>query len=323
MKIIKFIFSSLLAFSLIAGTTVFIFLETFDTDQYLPQITKKASFALGRSISIGHLGLVFSLQGIALDAGPVIIADDNDFTAQPFIKIDKVRISLDIRSLIFHREIHITGVLLKSPQIHFIRNQEGLLNIQSIGHKDHLFVIASPKGESLLPAGKTSPQENVLHHGVSVNDHETGNIDTIKFIKIQDAAISFIDQSQAFPLDLWLTDINANLDGFSLSKPFGLSLDASLYSEMPNVHLSSRMFLDLTKRTVQLDELKLGADLSQVRINALKYISPQMADSPFLRDIAGIVQLNITHFGIVTPGVPEVNGDLSITGGIIKDFNII
>ena len=82
------------------------------------------------------------------------------------------------------------------------------------------------------------------------------NSDDIKSIRIQDASISFIDQSQSMPLDIWLTNINGNINDFSMSQPFRLSLDASLYSNVPNVPL------DLSKRSVQISDLKLHMDLS-------------------------------------------------------------
>ena len=133
MKIIRIILFCLLGLSLIACSGIFIFFQTFDTDQYLPQITNKVSLALGRPVSIGHVGLGISARGITLDAGPVTIADDSGFTTQSFVRIDRVRISLDLRSLILHREIHITDLILQSPQIHFIRSQEGNINVRSIG----------------------------------------------------------------------------------------------------------------------------------------------------------------------------------------------
>ena len=132
MKIVRIIFFTLLALSLIVCAGIFIFFKTFNTDQYLPQITQKASFALGRPVSITGVGLGFSLRGITLDAGPVTIADDPDFTTQPFIKVDRVRVSLDLRALILRREIHITDILLQSPRIHFIRSQEGNFNCSSV-----------------------------------------------------------------------------------------------------------------------------------------------------------------------------------------------
>ena len=77
------------------------------------------------------------------------------------------------------------------------------------------------------------------------------------------------------PLDIWLTNINASLNDFSLSKTFRLSFDAS-----PLV---------------------------------FKGISPGMPDSPIFKNIRGVVQLN----------TGRLEGDIIITDGVIKNFNII
>ncbi len=325
MKIIRIIFFSLLALSLIAGTGIFIFFETFDTDQYLLQITKKASLALGRPVSIAGAGLGFSEQGITLDAGPLTIADDLDFTRQPFIKVDRVRISLDLRSLILRREIHITNILLQSPQIHFIRSQEGRINARSIGQAsrsagDKTAVIASPSPRIIVPPagliailkGQAIPERTNF-----TKSKELG------LLKIQDASISFIDQSHGRPLDIWLSNINASLNDFSLSKPFQLSFDASLYSNDPNVHGSARVFLDLSKQSVRISDLRLHTDLSRLDIEQLKGISPGMSDNPIFRNTTGVVQFNMPNLEIGPSGVLAANGDIIITDGVIKNFNII
>jgi hypothetical protein len=279
MKIVRIIFFSLLALSLIACAGIFIFLGTFDTDQYLPQITTKASLVLGRPVSIGHVGLGFSLRGITLDAGPVTIADDLDFTTQPFIKVDRARISFDLRPLIFQREIHVTDILLQSPRIHFIRSLEGNINIRSIGKKSYSLPLAPPMAG--LVVGKDRKGEEK-----SKGERPLFPVLNIKSIEIQDASISFIDQSQTMPLDIWLSNINANLDDFSLSKPFRLSFDASPF--------------------------------------VFKGVSPGMPDSPIFKDISGRVQLNMAHWKIGAPGDFEAaNGDMIITDGVVKNFNII
>jgi hypothetical protein len=227
MKIIRIILFTLLALSLIVCFGIFIFFETLDTDQYLPQITKKASLALGRPVSITGVGLGFSLRGITLDAGPVTIADDLSFTTQPFIEVDRVRMNLDLRLLILRRKIHITDVLFQSPRIHFIRSQEGNFNVRSIGKElyplplagrdregeekpivlSHPHLTSPIKGEEsdnrvLLPDTRRSSRQRPI----------IGPFDVIKSVKIQDASISFIDQSQDMPLDIWLSNINASLD---------------------------------------------------------------------------------------------------------------
>jgi len=267
MKIIKIIFFSFLALSLIVCTGIFIFSETFDTDQYLAQITKKASLALGRPVAIGHLGLGFSSRGITLDAGPLTIADDAAFTTQPFIKVDRVRISLDLRPLILRHEIHITDILFQSPQIHFIRSREGNINgpIQPPG------LTNSTPGVGVVKINMSNATTGALgKEKASAFLATKQSFDTIKSIKIQDGSISFIDQSQGMPLDIWLSNINA-----SLSKTLRLSFNAS-----PLV---------------------------------FKGTSPGMPDSPIFKNIAGVVQLNTAH----------LEGNIAITDGVIKNFNII
>jgi AsmA family len=320
MRIIKNIFFSLLALSLIVCTGVFIFFETFDTDPYLLPMTNKASLALGRPVSIGHVGLGFSSRGITLDAGPLTIADDKGFTTQPFIKVDRVRISLDLRTLFLKRDIHITEILLQSPQIHFIRSLEGNINARSITQASrpagvNTAVNAGPGVSVVVPAASGSAPENAPRNDA----RKAFPAINIKSIKIQDASISFIDQNQGMPLDIWLSNINATLNDFSLSKPFRLSFNASLYSNDPNVHGSALVSLT----PVRVSNLSLHMDLSQVDIKGLKGISPEMYHSPALKKIMGAVQLNMVHLDVGASGDFEARGDLIITNGVIKNFNIL
>jgi hypothetical protein len=269
MKIIRIILFSLLALSLVISAGVFIFFQTLDTDQYIPQVTKKVSRILGRSVSIGNLGLGLSLQGITLDAWPLIISDDPRFTAQPFIKVDKVRLWLDLGSLVLRREVHIKEILLQSPQIHFIRSLEGDINARSIGRTARTIVVPAPR----LPARQEVGMAGFSSSAIQARGQFPI---TIKSIKIQDASISFIDQNQNFPLDIWLLDINANINNFSFSKPFQLSFNASPL--------------------------------------LLKGISPGESDSFISKNITGVVQLNMPYSG---------HGNIVMTGGVIKNFNII
>jgi len=275
MKIIKIIFFTLLALSLISGTCIFIFLQIFDTDQYLPTITKKASLALGRPVSIGHLSLGLSLRGITLDAGPLTVADDTVFTAQPFILVDRARISLDLRSLVLQRKIHISNILLQSPQIHIIRSQEGNFNIRSIGQTSQS---AGGSVDSLALAGK-APQGESSTIVSSPARMASPNIE------IQDAAVSFIDQNQTMPLDLWLMHINASLDDFSLSSPFQIVFGAAPL--------------------------------------LLKGISPGDPDSPIFKNITGVVQINMSGLQMGPSSGPTASGDINLTGGVFKNFNLI
>ncbi len=240
MKIISNIFLSLLALCLVACTGIFILFQVFDASPYLPQLTQRVSVALGRPVSIGGLGLGFSSTGITLDAGPVIIADDSNFTQQPFIKVDKISFMPDIKALLVHHELDISEVIVKSPQIHFILSAEGVMNIHSIRLTKTPSVMA---GES-VQSSKTAV--SVPLPAVNMKPaHRTINI---RRIKIRDASISFIDQTQNFPLDIWLKHINANLNDLSLAEPIQLTFNASslVLKGISPGSLDSQVFKDIT-----------------------------------------------------------------------------
>jgi len=314
MKIVRVIFFSLLALCLILSCVVFIFLEIFDTDQYLLPITKNVSIALGRPVTIGHLGFGLSWQGVTLDAAPVIIADDPSFTLQPFIKINRVRVGLDLRSLVLERKVHVSSIILQSPQIHFIRNQNGEINVHSIG-----IMRQSVDDNAGVIAGLSS---NIISRlkGESVSGMK---LKEFGLLTIQDASISFIDQNPDFPVDIWLTGIDASVNGFSLSKPFRASFNACLYSNDPDLHFNALVSLDPLKRSIQISDLSLSMDMSQVDINLLKGISPHLFDRSVFKNISGVVQLNMKRLEIAPAKDLNAQGELFITGGIIKDFNII
>ena len=296
MKIIRIIFFSLLALSLIISAGIFILFQTFNTDQFLPKFTQKASFALGRPVSIGQVGLGLSSQGITLDIGPVIIADDEDFTSQPFIKIDRIRIVPDLKSLILQRQIIIRNILLQSPQIHFIRSEEGSMNIHSLAHasvNETEPVSDSPQGEAITEGTMDNRGRRPIIFKISNENNRALSPIIIKSIIIRNASISFIDQSATYPMDIWLTHIKARFDDLSL---------------------------DLSKRSFHLALLGIHADLSRLDI---KNISPDMPGSEVLRNIAGVVQLNLSRLDLDASSGLTSEGGINITNGAIKNFNII
>ena len=77
-------------------------------------------------------------------------------------------------------------------------------------------------------------------------------------------------------MDIWLRNINASLNDFSLSNPFQLSFDASLYSNVPNVYGSALVSLDLSNKIgINFSDLRLDTDLSQLDIVGLKVFPPR------------------------------------------------
>jgi len=263
MKFIRFIFFTILALGLIAGAGIFILFQTFDPDQYVPKFTQKVSIALGRVVSVKHVGLGLSSRGITLDAWPLTIQDDPEFTSQPFIKVDRVRVSLNLRALVLQHRILVTHILFQSPQVHFIRSQDGDINVRSILQNSH----ENPVIQSVVKDLK-APLEPLA---TPQNDVNTPPNDMIRSVTIQDASISYIDQSLGMPMDVWLKHINGRLNGLTFSKPVQLSFNSPLL--------------------------------------VFKAVAPGMADNPIFQDITGGLQLNMPDLkGSITVGNGVIRG---------------
>jgi len=326
MKIIRGVFFGVVFLGLIVGAGLFIFLETFDTDSYLPQITRQASKILERVVTIGHAALGISWDGIILDVGPVVIADDAQFTSQPFIKVDHVHVGLDIVSLIIHREIRMTDVLLQSPEIHIIRSQEGVFNIHSI-------VGAFAGGESKpAPGGHLGANPRAGHAALNRDSALFFKIGGFpRWIRIRDAAICFIDQEEAFPLDMWVSDINVDIDHFSLTKPFKLSIKASTLSQVPNLSVSAWVSVNnhlsfpnasIGNLDVTISDLTLRTDLAQLDAHEVKGLSPGLAHISVPTHLTGRISIDLAHVEMGTSTPLTAAGRLTLTDGVIENFDI-
>jgi AsmA protein len=69
----------------------------------------------------------------SLVATDLIVADDPNFSAAPFLTAKEVRIGVSLRHLIFSREVHLRSFQIESPEITILRAANGTWNFSSIG----------------------------------------------------------------------------------------------------------------------------------------------------------------------------------------------
>ena len=103
-----------------------------NADTFRPMIESDISSAVGRKVTLGHLS--FSLWTGSIKADNIVIADDPNFSQQPFFQAKSLRIGVETGAFLFHREVHITNFVADSPEIHLISAQNGTWNYSSIGH---------------------------------------------------------------------------------------------------------------------------------------------------------------------------------------------
>ncbi len=118
---------AVLAVATVAAIPFFVNANTFR-----PLLETQLSAALGRQVKLGNLRL--ALFSGRLVANNLSIADDPAYSATPFLSAQKLRIGVDMRPLIFHRQIHVRSFGIEGPQIHLVQGIDGRWNFSSLGH---------------------------------------------------------------------------------------------------------------------------------------------------------------------------------------------
>jgi AsmA protein len=110
----------------IASIPLFVNANTFR-----PAVEKELATALGRSVKVGEMNLsVFSGSMLSKDLS---VADDPNFSSEPFLTAKALRIAVSLRALVFSHQLELRGFQIESPQINLIRAADGTWNFSSIG----------------------------------------------------------------------------------------------------------------------------------------------------------------------------------------------
>ncbi len=99
-------------------------------DRFRRAIEQRASAALGRDVSVGHLRI--SLLHQSLSAETLIIADDRAFSSSPFLTAKFVTIGVRLWPLIMSRSLNVTDITIEQPVVTLSRNAAGRWNYASL-----------------------------------------------------------------------------------------------------------------------------------------------------------------------------------------------
>src|SRR6202041_277551 len=96
------------------------------------QLEAQASAALGRDVKLGDLSLsILSGKVVAKD---IEIADDPAFSQSAFLKAKSVKIEIELKPLIFSRQLNLTGIVIDRPQINLLKAADGTYNFSTLGN---------------------------------------------------------------------------------------------------------------------------------------------------------------------------------------------
>src|SRR5579864_578418 len=122
-----------------------------NVDSFRPDLEKKISAALNRTVHIGKLDA--SLLSGGATASDITIEDDPAFNKGPFLKAASVKVGVQLMPLIFSKQLKVTSLTVQKPDITLLKNAAGKWNYSTIG--------AGPQQKSPEPSGKSAPDVSV------------------------------------------------------------------------------------------------------------------------------------------------------------------
>ena len=116
-----------------------------NVDSFRPDLEKKISAALNRTVTIGKLDASIFSGGAS--ANEITIADDPAFSKGSFLHASSVKVGVELMPLIFSRQLKVTGITVEKPEITLLENAAGKWNYSTMGS-------TARKGAAPEPSGK-------------------------------------------------------------------------------------------------------------------------------------------------------------------------
>jgi AsmA protein len=128
-KSIKIGLAVVIALPILAAIAVRCFV---DANTFRPMIENRLAAALSRKVTLGDLSL--SVFTGSLVANDFTIAEDPKFGEAPFFTAKRLHIGVQMKPLIFHRQLIVRSFEVDAPQIHLIRAEDGTWNFSTLSH---------------------------------------------------------------------------------------------------------------------------------------------------------------------------------------------
>jgi AsmA protein len=128
-KSVKIGLAAAIALPLLAAAAIRLFV---DANTFRPTIESRLTAALSRKVTLGALSL--SVMTGSLVAKDLAIAEDPKFGQTPFFTAKRLRIGVQMKPLIFNRQLIVRSFEVDAPQIHLIRAEDGTWNFATLSH---------------------------------------------------------------------------------------------------------------------------------------------------------------------------------------------
>jgi AsmA protein len=176
-----------------------------DVNQFRPQIESRLARALGREVKLGNLKL--SLLSGSIVISDIAIKDNPAFSLSSFVTAKSLQAGIELKPLIFSKEIRITGISLDSPAIALVHTASGKWNFSDLG--SHADSAPGTVSESPGKASTNLPETDIL----------------IKQLKLTDGRIQIIEPGKKPSI---YNNVNLTVRDLSFTTSFPFTLTGEL-----------------------------------------------------------------------------------------------
>jgi AsmA protein len=191
--------SGILVLLLVAAIIALPFI--LDVNRFRPELESKLSDALGREVKMGNLKLSLLRGSIGVDN--IIVADNPAFSHSPFVTTKSLKVSIELKPLIFSKEIRVTGIDLDRPAITIVHSSSGRWNFSDLGSKTGV------KTDKATESSGNIPHTNAL----------------IKELNILGGRVTVIEGSKKLSI---FEDVNITVNNLSFATSFPFAITATL-----------------------------------------------------------------------------------------------
>ena len=231
-------------------------------------ILQRVSDALDRKVEVASIKVTLG-WGLEADLSGMKIEDDPALSDQPFVSAGDAYAKVELLPLL-SRQVHVTEVKLKNPEVRIIRTEQGEFNLSTIGKKrveneEH-------QAESPSPA-KIEGAPIATEHGTQATPKKGANLAAIyvKSLAIDDGVIVYEERGRNHQT-IRISDFDLTVENFSFMRAFDFTLKLAMLSEKQNIDISGSVgplvqsgVLDIRNPPIKIDA-KIGPlELSRLR----------------------------------------------------------
>jgi AsmA protein len=260
---------------LIVAAVALVFLV--DANRFRPQLESSLTQALNRNVKLGNLSL--SIFSGSVEANDLEIAEDPSFGKIPFVRAKALRVGVELRPLIFSKQLNVTGITIEKPEIILLQTPSGSWNYSSLGTS------STPASAKQAP-----PATNAAAGGMAM---------IVRRLNINDGQLT-IGRTSPNWKPLVLNEVNIEVLDFSPTSNFPFSLSTKIKGG-GSIKLDGKagpinaMDASMTPATIKFDIA--GVDVAATGL------------ANYAPDMAGIISLQ---------GNGETTGDIMKLNGAIK-----